>query len=99
MYQSRLIDLSNYQEKDLKLTGLQGTVLSIITEGNPTVSIKGQSGKLESEIDLAVVSLSDFSKGTSISGEGAYVVPILGIDRIELTVSGSGKIYLKELVG
>ena len=99
MYQSRLIDLSNYQEKDLKLSGLQGTVLSIITEGNPTVSIKGQSGKLESEIDLAVVSLSDFSKGTSISGEGAYVAPILGIDRIELTVSGSGKIYLKELVG
>ena len=43
--------------------------------------------------------ISDFSKSTSISGAGAYVAPIVGLDRIELTVSGSGKIYLKELVG
>jgi len=98
MYQSKLIDLSNYSEDDLVMKELKGSVLVISTEGSATVSIKGINGALNAEYDLAIISLADFAKSSSITEEGLYAIPILGLDRVELTVGGSGKILVREMV-
>jgi len=97
MLQSRLIDLSDYKEEDLEIKGIKGGVLAITTEGNPSVTVKGKNGALDAEYTLAIVNLSDFSKSNSISGEGDFVAPIIGLDRVILEVSGSGKILLREM--
>lgn len=96
MYQARKIDLSNYTEKDLILSNIHGGILSVSTKGSPTVKIKGEH-TATGKYDLALIDLKDFSKKTSISGEGMYVSAIVGCDKIYLEVSGSGIIYIKEM--
>lgn len=96
MYQSRKIDLSNYTEKDLILTGIKGGILSISTKGSATVKVKGEHSATGT-YDLALISLKDFSKLTEITEEGMYVSAIVGCDKVRLEVSGSGEIYIKEM--
>ena len=96
MYQSRLIDLSNYKEKDLILTGIKGGILSISTKGSATVKVKGEHSAT-GKYDLALIDLKDFSKLSEITEEGMYVAAIVGCDKVNLEVSGSGEIYVKEM--
>ena len=96
MYQSRLIDLSNYDEKDLVLTQIKGGALSISAKGSPSVRVKGEHSATGS-YDLALINLKDFSKVTEITEEGMYIAAIAGCDKVNLEVSGSGEIYIKEI--
>lgn len=96
MYQTRLIDLSNYDEEDLVLKQIKGGALSITTKGSPSVKVKGEHTPTGS-YDLALINLKDFSKVTEITEEGMYIAPIAGCDKVNLEVSGSGEIYIKEM--
>lgn len=97
MFQSRTIDLSNYSADDLILKGIQGSIISISTEGSPSVIVKGKNSEIESEFTLAIINLSTLTKTDSISGAGIFAVPCPGVETIKLQVSGSGKIKIKEL--
>lgn len=96
MYQSRLIDLSNYTEDELVLKQIKGGALSITAKGSPSVTVKGEHSATGS-YDLALINLKDFSKVTSITEEGMYIAPITGCDKVNFEVSGSGTIYVKEI--
>lgn len=97
MYQARTIDLSNYSEKDLIMTGIKGGLLAISTKGSVTVKVKGEHSVINEPYDLGIISLKDFSKLTSITEEGMYVAACVGCDKVHFEVSGTGKIYIKEL--
>ena len=96
MLQSRFIDLNDYAPEDLIFKNIQGATMSISTTGNPTITIKGEHAKTSSYA-LAAINMSTLGKATQIEGEGMFLVPILGADRIELEVSGTGTIYIKEM--
>lgn len=97
MKQIRLIDLSDYNEEDLTLKNITGSVLSITTSGSPVVTIKGLDADLDDEYTLVVIDMSTFGKSDQIQGAGVFMVPISGLDKIVLSVSGTGKIKLKEM--
>ena len=96
MLQARFIDLSDYEEKDLVFKNIQGATLSISTTGNPTITVKGEHSKTDA-YPIAAINMSTLGKSETITGAGMFLVPILGVDRIELEVSGSGTIYVKEM--
>lgn len=96
-FQRGLIDLNNYEEKDLIIKNIQHGILALQVEGTASVSISGKQSALDNYVDLCVINLSDFTKTDSISNEGAYICAINGLDEIKFEVSGSGKINWKEL--
>ena len=97
MLQTRLIDLSDYEDEDLVFKNIIGSSLSITTTGSPTVIVNGKDGDLDKEVPMAVIDMSTYSKSDKIEGEGAFLVSISGMDKIVLTVSGTGKIKVKEM--
>ena len=96
MLQSRFIDLENYKTEDLIFKGIQGAILNMSVTGSPTITVKGEH-KATGAYDLAVINMSNMDKTASITGEGMYMIPILGCDKVELEVSGTGTIYAKEI--
>ena len=97
MKQIKLIDLSNYDEKDLTLKNITGSVLTVTTSGSPVITIKGLDADLEDEYTLVVIDMSNFGKLNQIEGAGVFMVPISGLDKVVLSVSGTGKIKIKEM--
>lgn len=97
MFQAKVIDLSDYKPEDLIISGIQGGVLSVTTEGAPSVTFKGKNSEIDAEFNLAIINMGTLEKVDNINGEGAFLVPCSGIEKVSLSVSGTGKIKIKEL--
>lgn len=97
MFQAKVIDLSNYEPEDLIISGIQGGILSATTEGAPVITFKGKNSEIDAEFNLAVINMGTLEKANNISGQGAFLIPCSGIEKVTLSVSGNGKIKIKEL--
>lgn len=97
MLQTRLIDLSDYEDEDLVFKNITSGSMNITTTGSPTVIVNGKDGDLDKEVPMAIVDMSTYGKLDKIEGEGAFLVSIAGMDKVTLTVSGTGKIKVKEM--
>lgn len=97
MFQEKVIDLSNYKPEDLIISGIQGGILSATTEGSPIVMFKARNSEIDADFNLAVINMGTLAKVDYINGQGAFLIPCSGIEKVTLSVSGSGKIKIKEL--
>lgn len=97
MYSKRLIDLDDYKVEDLTIKNLEGGMLSIEATGTPTVSIAGKHTDLNEGFNLGLINMTSLSKVDSITEAGLYLCPISGLDEVTLTVSGSGKLNIKDM--
>lgn len=90
------IDLSNYEQKDLKLNTNDAGSLAIQCIGiNGTLTVLGKNSFAEELTSLSSVS-SEFKIHNSITTDGIYTFDVSGIDNIELSYDGGlGDIYIK----
>lgn len=93
--QERTVDLTNIKPEDLFIQKASGGTLYIQVEGAPSVSIEGKNSELETYISLPVVNMSTFAKANKIEEAGFYMVVIGGLDQIQMTASGTGKMHWK----
>lgn len=93
--QEKTIDLTKINPEDLFIKKAGGDTLYIQVEGEASVSFSGKNSELETYINLPVVNMSTFAKEENISKEGFYMCIIGGLDQIQMTASGSGKMHWK----
>lgn len=90
------IDLSNYEEKELKINTNNGGSL-VIQCINPdgVVSVEGKNADASETTTLHGVSNS-FETVAYIDANGIYTYDVSGIDNVELSYSGNnGDLYIK----
>lgn len=95
--QRGIIDLTNYKEEDLLIKDLQNNTLALQLDGTVTLTVKGKHSVFSTWNDLTAINLGTLSKTSSLTGNGVYVIAISGIDEVQFTASGTGKISWKEL--
>lgn len=95
--QSGTIDLANYKEADLYIKRMEFSTLALQLDEGASVTVKGKHAALDTWVDLCAISLGTLSKVDSMSGPGAFVVGVNGLDEVKFEVSGSGKIHWKEI--
>lgn len=97
--EKRLINLSGYEDSDLKFSNTNGNMMIIQLDTSATITVKGGDVSSSTLYNLGAINMSDFSVVTSISAPGLYGINILGIDAISLEVSGgSGSNLLVKVV-
>ena len=90
------IDLSNYEEKELKINTNNGGSL-IIQCVNPdgTLTVEGKNASSLENTNLYGVS-NAFDIVANISEAGIYTYDVSGIDNVELNYNGNnGDLYIK----
>ena len=95
LLQERTVDLSNIKPEDLFIGKVGGGTLYIQVEGAPSISIEGKNSELESYVNLPVVNMGTFAKSSEIKEAGFYMCVIGGLDQIQMTASGTGKMHWK----
>ena len=93
--QEKTIDLNNINPEDLFIKKAEGDTLYIQVEGAGSVSFTGKNSELNTYVNLPVVNMSTFAKEESIAKEGFYMCIIGGLDQVQMTASGSGKMHWK----
>lgn len=90
------IDLSNYEQKDLKFNTDDNSTLCIqVLNINSTLSIFGKNTHSSAKTLLHGISNS-FETVNSISTNGLYTFDVSGVDNIEISYNGTaGDIYIK----
>ena len=93
------IDLNNLKEEDKYLRRISGDMLSIQLDSPISLAIKGSHKNFDegNMYPLAIINMTTFEKSTTVNEPGVYNVMISGIDEIELEMTGSGKLHIKEL--
>lgn len=93
---NRHIDLSNYEQKDLKINVSNGAALTIQCEGlGSAVSLKGKNIMAEESTLLHGIS-GAFETVDEISEDGLYTFDVAGIDIVELETEGNeGSVSIK----
>ena len=93
------IDLNNLKEEDKYLRRISGDMLSIQLDSPISLTVKGSHKNFDegNMYPLAIINMTTLAKSTTINEAGVYNVMISGIDEIELEMSGSGKLHIKEL--
>lgn len=95
LLQEKTVDLSNIKPEDLFIGKVGGGTLYIQVEGAPSISIEGKNSELESYVSLPVVNMGTFAKSSEITEAGFYMCVIGGLDQIQMTASGTGKMHWK----
>lgn len=95
----REIDVSNYTPEDLEFCYPKGAQLSIELDGSNTVGVQGHSALSDTYYTLPIIEKQTYDIVTSASNAGVYDVDISSVDKFTLSITGSGKIYIKVIGG
>lgn len=93
--QEKTVDLNNINPADLLIRQTEGGTLYVQIEGDASVSFAGKSLELDSYVNLPVVNMSTFTKSDAITSEGYYMCMFNGLDIVQITASGTGKMHWK----
>ncbi len=93
--QEKTIDLNNINPEDLFIRNTEGGTLYVQVEGDASITFAGKSLELDTYVNLPVVDMGTFTKSDAITGEGFYMCIFGGLDQIQMTASGTGRMHWK----
>lgn len=93
--QEKTINLANIISEDLFIKKTEGDTLYIQVEGSASISITGKNSELDTYVKVPAVNMSTFAMSENIKEAGFYMCVIGGLDQIQMTASGSGKMHWK----
>lgn len=93
--QEKTVDLANIKSDDLFISKAGGGTLYIQVEDAANISIEGKNSEMSTYVALPVVNMSSFAKKDKIEEAGFYMCVIGGLDQIQMTATGSGKMHWK----